>query len=488
LKALKELIQSYNFLEVKGKTDIEVTGITADSRQVKSGWLFIAVKGTQTDGHQYIAKAIELGASVIVCETMPQQLSENVTYLNVTDAAEALGSLASAWYGNPSEALSLVGVTGTNGKTTTATLLYRLFRSLGYGAGLISTVTYCVNENEYPSTHTTPDPLTLNKLMAEMVEAGCSYCFMEVSSHSIVQKRIAGLRFKGALFTNITHDHLDYHKTFDNYIKAKKAFFDGLDSDAFALVNHDDRNGMVMLQNCNASRYTYALRTPADFSARILESHFHGMLLSVDGNELWTRFIGDFNAYNLLLVYSTAVLLGKDKTEILRILSDMPGVSGRFESLRSADGITAIVDYAHTPDALLNVLNTINEIRKGNEQLITVVGAGGNRDKTKRPEMAEIAVKNSDKVILTSDNPRNEEPQDILNDMIAGIPAGNKDKVLVLVDRHEAIRTACFMARPGDIILVAGKGHETYQEIKGVKHHFDDKEEIRKNFKNEATA
>jgi len=483
LKALNELLQHYNVANVIGRTDIQIAGLTADSRQVGSDWLFIAIKGTQTDGHEYITSAIKKGATAILCETIPSELDIDITYLQTPDAASALGNLASAWYGNPSEALSLIGITGTNGKTTTATLLYRLFRNMGFGAGLISTVTYRVNDNEYPSTHTTPDPMTLNKLLAEMVDAGCSYCFMEVSSHAIVQQRIAGLQFKGAAFTNITHDHLDYHGTFAEYLKAKKLFFDNLDKHAFALTNRDDRNGMVMLQNTKAAKHSYALHAPADFSARIVESHFQGMELVIDGHEMWSKFIGDFNAYNLLLVYSTAKLLGKESQTILQLLSEMSGVDGRFESMHSTDGITAIVDYAHTPDALENVLNTINEIRKGGEQLITVVGAGGNRDKTKRPEMARIAVLNSDKIILTSDNPRNEEPSDILSDMQQGIPTGNNDKVLVLVDRHEAIRTACFMARPGDIILVAGKGHETYQEIKGVKSHFDDREELRKYLK-----
>jgi UDP-N-acetylmuramoyl-L-alanyl-D-glutamate--2,6-diaminopimelate ligase len=475
---LKRLIIDIPVLYTLGNIDIEVSGLTSDSRAISNGSVFVAIKGTQTDGHQYIKKAIASGATAIICQSIPSETQTNVTYIKVADSELAMGMMASAWYGNPSEALTLVGVTGTNGKTTTATLLYRLFSEFGHKVGLISTVIYKVNDKEYPSTHTTPDPLSLNKLLAEMVAEGCSYCFMEVSSHSIAQKRIAGLQFKGALFTNITHDHLDYHLTFDNYLKAKKAFFDALDADAFALVNQDDRNGKIMLQNCKAGKYTYALRSNADFTAHILESHLHGMLLTINGQELWTRFIGDFNAYNLLLVYGTAVLLGKEKDDILKVISNLTSVPGRFEARQSENGITTIVDYAHTPDALENVLRTIHDIRKGNEQLITVVGAGGNRDKTKRPEMAKIAFDMSDKLILTSDNPRNEEPVDILNDMQAGIAEKNSPKLTVITDRREAIRTACFIARPGDIILVAGKGHETYQEIKGVRHHFDDKEVI----------
>lgn len=480
MKTITTILQDIKVIEVIGNQALSVTDIQFDSRQVTPGCLFVAVKGTQTDGHEFIAKAIELGAVAIICEQLPLNASANLCFVRVTNSAVALGLAASNFYGQPSAQLTLVGVTGTNGKTTTATLLYRLFSELGHKTGLISTVAYYVAEKQYPSTHTTPDPIALNRLMGQMVEAGCSYCFMEVSSHALAQHRTAGLKFKGALFTNITHDHLDYHKTFANYLAAKKTFFDGLSKDAFALVNFDDKNGPVMLQNCKANKYSYALRSVSDFRCKIIESQFAGMQLQIDGREVWTRFIGEFNAYNLLLVYGTAVLLEADRDEVLRIISGFTEVSGRFETIRSSNGITAIVDYAHTPDALKNVLETINDIRRGDEQLITIAGAGGNRDKTKRPEMARIAVQFSDKLILTSDNPRNEKPEDIISDMMAGISAEAARKVAAIVDRREAIKTACMMANPGDIILVAGKGHETYQEIAGVKHHFDDKEELMK--------
>lgn len=480
MKTIATILQDIKVIEVTGNQALTVTDIQFDSRLVTPGCMFVAVKGTQTDGHEFIAKAIELGAVAIICEQLPLNTSANLCFIRVANSAVALGMAASNFYGQPSAQLTLVGVTGTNGKTTTATLLYRLFSELGHKTGLISTVAYYVAEKQYPSTHTTPDPIALNRLMAQMVEAGCSYCFMEVSSHALAQHRTAGLKFKGALFTNITHDHLDYHKTFANYLAAKKTFFDGLSKDAFALVNFDDKNGPVMQQNCKAKKYSYALRSVSDFRCKIIESQFAGMQLQIDGREVWTRFIGEFNAYNLLLVYGTAVLLEADRDEVLRIISGFTEVSGRFETIRSSNGITAIVDYAHTPDALKNVLETINDIRRGDEQLITIAGAGGNRDKTKRPEMARIAVQFSDKLILTSDNPRNEKPEDIISDMMAGISAEAARKVAAIVDRREAIKMACMMANPGDIILVAGKGHETYQEIAGVKHHFDDKEELMK--------
>lgn len=480
MKTIATILQDIKVIEVTGNQALSVTDIQFDSRLVTPGCMFVAVKGTQTDGHEFIAKAIELGAVAIICEQLPLNASANLCFIRVANSAVALGIAASNFYGRPSAQLTLVGVTGTNGKTTTATLLYRLFSELGHKTGLISTVAYYVAENQYPSTHTTPDPIALNRLMAQMVEAGCSYCFMEVSSHALAQHRTAGLNFKGGLFTNITHDHLDYHKTFANYLAAKKMFFDGLSKDAFALVNFDDKNGPVMLQNCKANKYSYALRSVSDFRCKIIESQFAGMQLQIDGREVWTRFIGEFNAYNLLLVYGTAVLLEADRDEVLRIVSGFTEVSGRFETIRSSNGITAIVDYAHTPDALKNVLETINDIRRGDEQLITIAGAGGNRDKTKRPEMARIAVQFSDKLILTSDNPRNEKPEDIISDMMAGISAEAARKVVTIVDRREAIKTACMMANSGDIILVAGKGHETYQEVAGVKHHFDDKEELMK--------
>lgn len=480
MKTIATILQDIKVIEVTGNQTLSVTDIQFDSRLVTPGCVFVAVKGTQTDGHEFITKAIELGAVAIICEQLPLNASANLCFIRVANSAVALGIAASNFFGRPSAQLTLVGVTGTNGKTTTATLLYRLFSELGHKTGLISTVAYYVAENQYPSTHTTPDPIALNRLMAQMVEAGCSYCFMEVSSHALAQHRTAGLNFKGGLFTNITHDHLDYHKTFANYLAAKKMFFDGLSKDAFALVNFDDKNGPVMLQNCKANKYSYALRSVSDFRCKIIESQFAGMQLQIDGREVWTRFIGEFNAYNLLLVYGTAVLLEADRDEVLRIVSGFTEVSGRFETIRSSNGITAIVDYAHTPDALKNVLETINDIRRGDEQLITIAGAGGNRDKTKRPEMARIAVQFSDKLILTSDNPRNEKPEDIISDMMAGISAEAARKVVTIVDRREAIKTACMMANSGDIILVAGKGHETYQEVAGVKHHFDDKEELMK--------
>lgn len=462
--------------EVVGNPDIEVEQLTFNSRVAGANSCFFAIRGTQADGHRFIPQAVENGASAIVCEAMPVSFAPNVTYVRVSDSSEALGLMASAFYGNPSSHLKLVGVTGTNGKTTTATLLYRIVGMLGFKAGLLSTVVNQVVDEQIPTTHTTPDPIELNRLLRRMVDAGCSYCFMEVSSHAVVQKRIAGLTFAGGIFTNITHDHLDYHKTFDEYIRAKKMFFDQLPSESFALVNADDRNGMVMVQNTKAKVSTYALHSIADFRCRVVESHFDGMLLNMDGLEVWTRLIGEFNAYNLLAIYASLLLLGFDKTDVLLQLSMVNSVSGRFEYVSSSGGITAVVDYAHTPDALVNVIETIKKIKSSGQRLITVVGAGGNRDKTKRPVMARVAVQNSDLVILTSDNPRFEEPEDIINDMKAGVDEEFTKKLVTIVDRHEAIRTACLLANKEDIILVAGKGHENYQEVKGVKHHFDDKE------------
>jgi UDP-N-acetylmuramoyl-L-alanyl-D-glutamate--2,6-diaminopimelate ligase len=482
VKLLNEILSGITIGHSTGNLSVSIEAIEFDSRKVSKGCLFVATPGTKTDGHQFISMAIEKGAHAIVCEVAPEKTPADVACITVKDSLEALGILASNFYDNPSSKMKLVGVTGTNGKTTTATLLYRMFMQLGHKSGLLSTVINYVDEKAVEATHTTPDSVQINKLMNDMVQAGCEYCFMEVSSHSIVQQRIKGLSFCGGIFTNITHDHLDYHKTFPEYVKAKKLFFDNLPKNAFALTNSDDRNGMVMLQNTKATKYRYALKSASEFHCRIIESHFGGMELDIDGKEVWTHFIGEFNAYNLLAVYSVVLLLGISKEETLTQLSSMVPVNGRFDCIRSSNGITAIVDYAHTPDALLNVLKTINDIRKGNEQIIAVVGAGGDRDKTKRPIMAKVSAELSDKVILTSDNPRSEEPTDILNDMQQGIELKYSRKVLTIVDRREAIKTAVFMANPGDIILLAGKGHETYQDIKGVKHHFDDKEEVVKLF------
>lgn len=473
---LRELLVDVEVLSTAGDLSVEIDNLEFDSREAKPGTLFFAMRGTQTDGHRFIGAAVGLGASAVVCEELPEELCGGVTYVRVADSTVALGRIASAFYGHPSRNLKLVGITGTNGKTTTATLLYRLFRRLGYKVGLISTVTYCIDTEQRESTHTTPDGIRLNRMMAEMVERGCEYCFMEVSSHSLVQHRIEGLSFVGAVFSNITHDHLDYHHTFAEYIRAKKMLFDALPEGTFALTNADDRNGMVMVQNTGAEVKTYALQAFADFRCRIVEMHFDGMLLNLDGSEVWATFLGRFNAYNLTAVYATALLLGADHDEVLRILSELTSVSGRFEYVRSADGVTAIVDYAHTPDALQNVLRTIDEIRREGQRIYVVVGCGGNRDKTKRPEMAQIAVANSDLAILTSDNPRMEDPETILEDMKAGLDPSAS--YLAVTNRREAIRTAVTLARPGDIILLAGKGHETYQDIAGVKRHFDDKEEV----------
>ncbi|MDA3816256.1 MAG: UDP-N-acetylmuramoyl-L-alanyl-D-glutamate--2,6-diaminopimelate ligase [Prolixibacteraceae bacterium] len=477
---LNELTNELTVTEVVGNEEVEITGLEFDSREVGKGSLFVAVKGTNTDGHQYINKAVDAGAVAVLCEIIPDGKAEGITYIKTKDTAIALGRIASAFYGYPSQKMKLVGVTGTNGKTTIASLLHQMTLNMGHKAGLISTITYKVGENEYPSSHTTPDPLTLNRLMKEMADSGCAYCFMEVSSHAIHQKRIAGLDFDGAVFTNISHDHLDYHKTFDAYIKAKKYFFDELKPQAFALSNIDDKNGLVMLQNTKACKETYSLRSMATYKNKILESYFDGTLMAIDGKEVWTHFVGKFNAYNLLAVYGAALLLGFEQTEVLVEISKLKPVAGRFEVVRSTDEKFAIVDYAHTPDALDNVLSTIAGVRTRNENLICIVGAGGDRDKTKRPKMAALACKYGDKIILTSDNPRSEKPEDIIEDMKAGVDALSNKNTLVIVDRREAIKTAVMLALPGDIILIAGKGHETYQEVNGVRHHFDDKEEVQK--------
>ena len=479
---LNEVLKNIHPIKIVGDAEVEITGVNIDSRRIKAGHLFIAMKGTQVDGHQFIAKAIELGAKSILCEDLPESVT-GVTYVQVASTEDAAGKVATLFYGDPSRKLKLVGVTGTNGKTTIATLLYNMFRKFGYKVGLLSTVCNYVDDLPIPADHTTPDPIELNELLAKMVEAGCEYAFMECSSHAIHQKRIGGLKFAGGLFTNLTRDHLDYHKTFENYRNAKKAFFDGLPKDAFAITNADDKNGMVMVQNTKATVKTYSTRTLADFRARILECHFEGMYLEIDGREVGVQFIGKFNVSNILAVYGAAVMLGKRPEDILLVLSTLHSVSGRLEPIRSPEGFTAIVDYAHTPDALANVLNAIHEVLDGKGHVITVCGAGGNRDKGKRPLMAQEAVRQSDKVIITSDNPRFEEPQAIINDMLAGLNDQQLRKVISITDRKEAIRTACMMAKRGDVVLVAGKGHEDYQEIKGVKHHFDDKEVLRDIFK-----
>lgn len=476
---LSSLLHTVDVIKSTGSADIEISNIQFDSRKITSGSLFVATRGTATNGHQYIAKAIELGAIAIVCEELPSSVNDKIVYIITENSAEALGRIAHNWFGQPSSKLTLVGVTGTNGKTTTATLLYQLFRKLGHKSGLLSTVCNYIDDRAIEATHTTPDPIELNKLLAEMVYEGCEYAFMEVSSHSIDQRRIAGLQFAGGIFSNITRDHIDYHKTFDAYLKAKKRFFDDLPATAFALTNLDDKNGMVMLQNTKASKKTYSTRTLADFKGKILEENFEGMLLLMNDMEVAVPFIGRFNVSNLLAVFGAAVSLGCTEHDVLVQLSSLHPVSGRFEALRSPTGFTAIVDYAHTPDALKNVLSTINDIVNGKGQVITVVGCGGNRDKGKRPMMAQEAVQASTKVIFTSDNPRDEEPMDILNDMLAGLNDEEKRSTITIPDREQAIRTACMLAGKGDVILVAGKGHEDYQIIKGVKHHFDDKEIVR---------
>ena len=473
---LSETLKTIKTVNIIGSTDIDLTGINIDSRRIKAGHLFVAMKGTQVDGHRFIEKAIELGAIAVLLEDMPDSLHEGVTYIQVASTEDAVGKVATLFYGNPSSKLKLVGVTGTNGKTTIATLLYNMFRKFGYKVGLLSTVCNYIDDEAIPADHTTPDPIELNELLGRMVDAGCEYAFMECSSHAIHQRRIGGLKFTGGIFTNLTRDHLDYHKTFENYRNAKKKFFDDLPKDAFAITNADDKNGMVMVQNTKATVKTYSTQRMAAFRAKILECHFEGMYLDIDGREVGVQFIGKFNVSNLLAVYGAATMLGKKAEDILVVLSTLKSVNGRLEPIHSPEGYTAVVDYAHTPDALENVLLAIHDVLNGKGHVITVCGAGGHRDKGKRPLMAQEAVKQSDKVILTSDNPRDEKPEAIIEDMLAGLTPQQKKKVITIVDRKEAIRTACMMAEKGDVILVAGKGHETYQEINGVKHHFDDHE------------
>lgn len=487
---LSKLIQVLEAPVVRGADLVEISGVQSDSRKIGEGSLFVAVRGTAVDGHAYIEGALQKGAAAVVCEEIPSLPEETLStlgrepvFIRVKDSADALGKLVSQWYGNPSDRLTLVGVTGTNGKTTIATLLYEMFRKMGHKVGLLSTVCNYINGEAIPTEHTTPDPVTLHALMARMVEAGCEYAFMEVSSHSIDQKRISGLSFDGGIFTNLTRDHLDYHKTVENYLKAKKKFFDDLPATAFAITNADDKSGLVMLQNTAARKLTYSLRTLADFKGKILESRFEGTELLINGREVVVPFVGRFNAYNLLAVYGAALSLGKDPEDVLVVLSTLHSVSGRFETVRSPLGYTAIVDYAHTPDALTNVLNSIHEVLDGCGRVITVVGCGGNRDKGKRPIMAKEAAKLSDQVILTSDNPRMEEPDDIINDMMAGLTASDKERTLCITDRTQAIKAAAMLAKKGDVILVAGKGHEDYQDVKGMKHHFDDREKLREIFK-----
>lgn len=476
MKNLKTILHAIPVQEVVGQLDVEVVSLCFDSRQVVLGSLFIAVRGVHTDGHLFIDKAIAFGARAVIVEELPVETLDSVVYIVVADSALALGIVAANFYDNPSKKMKLVGVTGTNGKTTVATLLFQLFTELGYHVGLLSTVQNQISDRVIPATHTTPDPIQLNYLLHEMVEEGCDYCFMEVSSHAVVQQRIAGLKFTGAIFTNITHDHLDFHKTFNSYIKAKKKFFDDLDTAAFALTNEDDRNGQVMLQNTFAYKKTYGLHSGADFSARIVESHFDGMLLNIDGHDVWVKLVGGFNAYNLLAVYGAAILLEQETVRVLTAMSVLTGAEGRFETMKAPNGVFGIVDYAHTPDAVENVLQTIEKLRNQNQQIITVLGCGGDRDKTKRPEMSKAALRYSNRLIITSDNPRTEDPLVIIKEMEAGVAPEQKSKVLSIADRKEAIRVAYQLAKPGDIIVVAGKGHEKYQEINGVRQHFDDKE------------
>lgn len=489
---LKDVLRKVKPLETIGSMETEITDVQIDSRKVKKGSLFIAERGTQTDGHVFIPAAVKNGAAAVVCETMPEEIDGNTVFVRLESTEAAAGPIATQFYGDPSRKLKLVGVTGTNGKTTIATLLYNMFRKFGYKCGLCSTVCNYIDGEAVPADHTTPDPVTLNYLLGRMADAGCQYAFMEVSSHSIAQKRIGGLVFAGGIFTNLTRDHLDYHKTFENYRNAKKAFFDGLSKTAFAITNGDDKNGMIMVQNTAATVKTYSTRSMADFRARILEMSFEGMLLEIDGREVSVPFVGKFNVSNLLAVYGAARMLGREAMEILTTLSTLHSVAGRFETLRSPSGYTAIVDYAHTPDALVNVLSAIHEVLKESRSLeskvITVCGAGGNRDKGKRPLMAAEAANRSDRVVITSDNPRFEDPQAIINDMTAGLTAAQRRKVVTIADRREAIKAACMMADKGDVILIAGKGHEDYQEISGVKHHFDDREEVRKVFEQEKQA
>jgi len=483
MKLLKDILYKAGIIEVAGSTNVAITAISFDSRRVEKDSLFVAVKGTLSDGHKYINDTLAKGAIAVLCEEFPEEINEKTTYIKVKDTTAALGIVAANFYDNPSEKIKLVGVTGTNGKTTTVTLLFNLFKKLGYKTGLLSTVKNQINNDVIPATHTTPDAIQLNALLRQMIDKGCTHCFMEVSSHAVVQNRIAGIHFAGGVFTNITHDHLDYHKTFDEYIKAKKRFFDALGADAFALTNKDDANGEVMLQNTRAAKRTYSLRSMADFKCKVVENQFSGLLLNIDNQEVWSKLIGSFNAYNLLAVYATAILLKEEKTNVLTTLSTLSSVEGRFQYVRTENGVIGIVDYAHTPDALVNVLKTINDIRTGNEKVITVVGCGGDRDAVKRPVMAKIACDLSNKVILTSDNPRSEEPEMIIKEMQAGVDGVNYKKTISMTDRAEAIKTACSYAEPGDIILVAGKGHEKYQEIKGVKHPFDDMQVLQENLK-----
>ena len=482
---LSDLLKNIVTISITGDAECDIKGVNIDSRKVADGHLFIAMRGTQVDGHKFIPKAEELGAAAILCEQLPEEKKQGVTYVQVADTEDVVGQVATTFYGNPTSKLKLVGVTGTNGKTTIATLLYNMFRKMGHKCGLLSTVCNYVEGEAYPTDHTTPDPIELNALLGKMADAGCEYAFMECSSHAIAQKRIGGLTFAGGIFTNLTRDHLDYHKTLENYRDAKKKFFDDMPKNAFAITNADDKNGMVMVQNTKATVKTYSIRTMADFHAKIIECHFEGMYLEVNGKEVGVQFIGKFNVSNLLAVYGAAVMLGKDPEDVLVTLSTLKSVAGRLEPIRSEEGVTALVDYAHTPDALENVLNAIHEVMEGKKgKIITVCGAGGNRDKGKRPLMAQEAVKQSDRVIITSDNPRFEEPQDIINDMLAGLNAQQMKSVISIVDRREAIKTAVMMAEKGDVILIAGKGHEDYQDVKGTKHHFDDREEVRKAFGN----
>ncbi len=480
---LSDLLKNIVTISITGDAECDIKGVNIDSRKVADGHLFIAMRGTQVDGHKFIPKAEELGAAAILCEQLPEEKKQGVTYVQVADTEDVVGQVATTFYGNPTSKLKLVGVTGTNGKTTIATLLYNMFRKMGHKCGLLSTVCNYVEGEAYPTDHTTPDPIELNELLGKMVDAGCEYAFMECSSHAIAQKRIGGLTFAGGIFTNLTRDHLDYHKTLENYRDAKKKFFDDMPKNAFAITNADDKNGMVMVQNTKATVKTYSIRTMADFHAKIIECHFEGMYLEVNGKEVGVQFIGKFNVSNLLAVYGAAIMLGKEPEDILVTLSTLKSVAGRLEPIRSEEGVTALVDYAHTPDALENVLNAIHEVMEGKKgKIITVCGAGGNRDKGKRPLMAQEAVKQSDRVIITSDNPRFEEPQDIINDMLAGLNTQQLKSVISIVDRREAIKTAVMMAEKGDVILIAGKGHEDYQDVKGTKHHFDDREEVRKAF------
>ena len=482
MKKLSDILYKAGLADVQGSTEIDISSVTADSREVTAGSLFVARKGLQSDGHDYIDAVVEAGAAAVVCETMPVSTSQYVTYVKVNDSAAALGQISANFYGNPSENLQLIGITGTNGKTTTATVLYELFRNLGFACGLISTVEIRINGEVIPTTHTTPDPVKLNSILSMMVREGCQYCFMEVSSHAIEQKRIQGLIYAGAVFTNISHDHLDYHKTFDNYIKAKKALFDSLPEDAFAVYNTDDRNGVIMIQETRARKKSFGLKGMADFRCKIIENTFSGLILNVDGHEVLCKLTGSFNAYNLLAAYSVAIMLEQDPLQVLTELSNIEPVEGRFQYTLSKNNVTGVIDYAHTPDALQNVLNTIKHIRTGNEKVITVVGCGGDRDPMKRPMMAKIACELSDKVVMTSDNPRSEDPEKILADMKKGVEPQHSGKVLSVVDRREAIRVACSLAASGDIILVAGKGHEKYQDIGGEKHPFDDMQVLQESF------